>query len=319
MAPERPPEAEITAHDSSCPQRASASERAVGTTGLEPGTSTVSWWRSNQLSYAPSRRAKLPAVQRRRTATSLASRRPCRVSTQRSPRGSTRPSRASPSRASWGTPAVVRNDSCSASTRRVSASSVSPAASVGWPDVDRRDVALRRADVPPAPTGDVRVGRAPEAEVVVLPPVEQVVPALVAGPRPVGHLVVGEARGGEQVVGELVLLGLDVVVGIPGGVGGERRARLDGEAVGGDVRRVELEGVFQRRAPLVQRLGGGAVDEIEVERREPDAPDRLDGANDVVRVVLPTEQVEDPRHHRLHTEADPRHTARGVGGEQARR
>ena len=64
------------------------------------------------------------------------------------------------------------------------------------------------------------------------------------------------------------------------------------------------------------RLGGAAVDQIEVERREPDVPDRLDGSDDVVGVVPATEQLEDARHHRLHAEADPRHPAGGIRGQQ---
>ena len=73
---------------------------------------------------------------------------------------------------------------------------------------------------------------------------------------------------------------------------------------------------FQRRPPLVEPLGRRAVDQVEVERREADPADRLDGADHVVRVVLATEQAEDPRHHRLHAEADPRDPTRGEDGQQ---
>ncbi len=73
---------------------------------------------------------------RRRTATSLASNRPCTDRTRRSPSGTTRPSsssRSSAARAPAGTPARVRMASWRASSRRSGGASSSPAASVGTP------------------------------------------------------------------------------------------------------------------------------------------------------------------------------------------
>ena len=74
---------------------------------------------------------------------------------------------------------------------------------------DGLDVALRGAQVPEAPgvlgAPRVAVGRAADRGVVALAPVQEVVAALLARPGPVRDLVPGAARRGEHVVGELVL------------------------------------------------------------------------------------------------------------------
>ncbi len=114
----------------------------------------------------------------------------------------------------------------------------------------------------------MRVGGAAEAAVVLLSPVEHVVPALVAGQRPVRDLVVGQTGRGEQLVDQLVLVGLVVVVGMTVRLRGQRRAGLDRERVGGHVGRVELDDRLDRAAPVVDRLPRRAVDQVEVERRQ---------------------------------------------------
>ena len=60
--------------------------------------------------------------------------------------------------------------------------------------LDRVDVALGRAQVPEPAAGAVGVGGAADPEVLALGPVEEVVPALVAGLRPVRDLVPAVAR-----------------------------------------------------------------------------------------------------------------------------
>ena len=71
--------------------------------------------------------------------------------------------------------------------------------------LDRGDVALGGAQVPPAATVAVAVGGAADAEVLALRPVEEVVAALVAGPGPVRDLVPGEPGRAQPLVGDRYL------------------------------------------------------------------------------------------------------------------
>ena len=153
--------------------------------------------------------------------TSLASSRPRTVSTARPSRRSTSPSSSSArARASQGTPArraqrererlegpLLGGEHLAAGLGRATGR-------------DGVDVALGRADVPPAHPVAVAVGGRADAHVVALLPVELVVPAPVPGPGPVGDLLPAVPGPGEDLVGQLVAAGQRVVVGMAVGRAG---------------------------------------------------------------------------------------------------
>ncbi len=155
------------------------------------------------------------------------------------------------------------------------------------------------------------MGRAADGQVLAAGPVEVVVAALVAGLGPVRDLVPLVARGPEPVGGELVLVGLGVVVGMAGGVGGERGAGLHRQGVGAHVVRIEGDGRVEGGRPLVEGLAGGAVHEVDV-HRQTRGVSRLHRPTDVGRVVLAPEGGQHGSVHRLDADGDPGDPSLGV-------
>ncbi len=157
------------------------------------------------------------------------------------------------------------------------------------PGPDRGDVALRGAEVPPPAAVEVPVRGRADREVVTLVPVEEVVPALATGSGPVRDLVPLVPGAAQDVVGDLVLLGLVVVVGRPApaarDVLAERCARFDGQRVRAHVVGLEPEDTIEAAAPVVDRLARRAVDQIQVEVLEAGGAGRPDRASNRSRVV----------------------------------
>ena len=141
---------------------------------------------------------------------------------------------------------------------------------------------------------------------------------LVARNGPVRHLVVRQPGGAEQLVGEVVLVGLIVVVRMPVVIGRQRRTRLDRQRVGAHVGRIERKHPAQRCLPVGEALTGNPIDEVEVEGFDPRLAGPRHGPHHVLRIVGAPEAGQHGRHHGLDAEADPVHAMGDVRGEQFR-
>src|SRR5438067_12506545 len=93
----------------------------------------------------------------------------------------------------------------------------------------------------------------PDTQPLAVPPVDEVVAALLAGLRPVRDLVVAVARRAKDGGGQLVPVGLPVVVGL-GGTGGGAPAGDRRPAAPAPVR----DALFRLEGEL-QRGGGGVI------------------------------------------------------------
>ena len=111
----------------------------------------------------------------------------------------------------------------------------------------------------------------PDADVVLVPPIGEIVPAFGARPRVIGDLVRRQSGGLEYFVGDLIERRPGVGVGQGEGAGAmrgiERRAFLDGQLVDRQMIAGEVQGARQFLAPRRHLLARAAVDQIERGRR----------------------------------------------------
>ena len=152
-----------------------------------------------------------------------------------------------------------------------------------------------------------------EAEVIRALPVALVVLRVVAGLGVVRGLVVIEAGGGEDVFGEVVVIGVVIFVLCVGAVfqGIEKRCvLLVGEVVGGDVVGLQRNGVAQGAFPIRQRLAGDGEHEIDVHGRDARRAEDGDGFRGLFRRVLAAQRFQNMRGKRLNAERDAGHAER---------
>ncbi len=151
-------------------------------------------------------------------------------------------------------------------------------------------------DVLPAVAGDVCGSRGPGGEPGFLPPIGEVVSAFDTGEGVVADFVSPVSRVGEDVSGRAHHFGVGVVVDggeiTAGESGGHGGAGFVGQRVCGDVFDGEVECVVEVPFPVVERLAGDGVDEVDADSGDAGISGECDRAGDGLGVVPAAECFE---------------------------
>ena len=158
--------------------------------------------------------------------------------------------------------------------------------------VDEADVGGGVRDVFLAEGAQGGDGGGAEAEVVVTLPVAAVVPGVLSGAGVVGCLVVVVAGRGEKILGKVVVIRVAIRVFPEGSVlegFEEGGVFLVGEVVGGDVLRLQGEGVAEGLFPIGEGLAGDGEHEVDVDGGDSRLAEDAHGFRGLAGAVLATE------------------------------
>jgi hypothetical protein len=158
------------------------------------------------------------------------------------------------------------------------------------------EIVVEARKVFPAMACDVRRCGRTGGEPLLLVPVREIVPRLIAGPGVVAHLVAFKPGSAER--GERCGVHLDFEVLIGGGelaavlAGGHRRVGFVREVVAGEVRGSEGERGVEVGLPIVEGLARDAEDEIDGPARDARVMGDGQGAGNAGGIVPALERLE---------------------------
>ena len=128
----------------------------------------------------------------------------------------------------------------------------------------------------------MRVGCAAEPGVVAATPIDGVQLAFVTRLGPIGNLVIHITCGAQNVVDDVIFIGLVIVIRMPRGLISQHRTRFDRQPVSRHVWCTECHYLLHCCCPVVERLACPAVHHVEIERGETSCGDGVDCADHIV-------------------------------------